>query len=72
MFSIKAAGDFLKLKKTGKKEFHFKSSQFEEDQLIQEYGSFIFGMPDEKSTTDLILKEFRSLPNTSNFRIDKS
>ena len=69
-FSIKIGLDWEKKKKKKNQGFQFMnkySAGSEENNMISEYGSYIFSFPNEELNKEKIAREFRSLPNTKNF-----
>lgn len=47
------------------------SATTDENNMISEYGSYIFSFPNEELNKEKIAREFRSLPNTSNFALER-
>ena len=43
----------------------------EENNMISEYGSYIFSFPNLELNLQKIGREFRSLPNTKNFALQR-
>lgn len=73
-FSIKIGLDWEKKKKKKNQGFQFMSKYSagaEENNMIAEYGSYIFSFPNEELNREKIAREFRSLPNTKNFKLER-
>jgi hypothetical protein len=69
-FEIKTATDFEKSKKKSS-SFFMPSYGDEQTTLIQEYGSYIFGFPNQAQNNKKILRFFQDLPNSQHFTIEQ-
>jgi len=73
-FSIKLNSDYEKKKQFKKTSFQFNSyglGKSGEDNLISEFGSYIFCFPNAQLNKTKISKEFRCLPNSKHFKIQR-
>jgi len=43
-----------------------------ENKLVNDYGSYIFTFPNAQLNKDKIAKEFRSLPGSKHFKLEKT
>jgi hypothetical protein len=73
-FTIKIGLDWEKKKKKKNQGFQFMSkfsAAADENNMISEYGSYIFSFPNEEFNKAKIAREFRCLPNTKNFKLER-
>jgi len=73
-FGIKVGADFEKKKRKATMGFNFMNNpnlKGEANALIHDYGSYMFCFPNAERNQARILREFRSLPNSKEFRLDK-
>lgn len=73
-FSIKLNSDYEKKKQMKKTSFQFNSyglGKSDEDNLISEFGSYIFCFPNAQLNKNKISTEFRSLPSSKHFKLHR-
>lgn len=73
-FGIKVGSDFEKKKRKNQVGFNFKNNhnlKSEADSLIHDYGSYLFCFPNAERNKEKILREFRSLPNSKEFQLER-
>jgi len=73
-FGIKTGSDYEKKKRKTQLGFQFTNRQglgAESSGLIQEYGSYIFCFPNVELNKEKILREFRALPNSKHFKLER-
>ena len=73
-FGIKTGSDFEKKKRKVQAGFNFMNNhnlKSEANSLIHEYGSYMFCFPNAERNKEKILSEFRSLPNSKDYRLER-
>ena len=73
-FGIKLGSDFEKKKRKTAPGFNFMNNpnlKSEANSLIHDYGSYMFCFPNAERNQEKILREFRSLPNSKEFRLER-
>jgi len=76
-FGIKVGSDFDKKRRTKQAGMNFMNAfsnsnlKSEANSLIHEYGSYMFCFPNADKNKEKILSEFRSLPNSKEYRLER-
>jgi len=73
-FGIKLGSDFEKKKRKTQIGYNFMNNynhKSADNSLINEYGSYMFCFPNAERNKEKILSEFRSLPASKEYRLER-